>query len=97
MSTEFIQPSADFLDALARDEQAMPEVFAERPQRYANEPYRRKLVLMQRRIEHNLARLDHHLEGASLPEPDHGYRDEGELLPSSATAMPSSPAGSCRI
>ena len=80
MSTEFIQPSADFLDALARDEQAMPEVFAERPQRYAHEPYRRKLVLMQRRIEHNLARLDHHLEGGPLPEPDHSYRDEGELL-----------------
>ena len=80
MSTEFIQPSADFLDALARDEQAMPEVFAERPQRYAQEPYRRKLVLMQRRIEHNLARLDHHLEDTPLPEPDHGYADEQGLL-----------------
>lgn len=80
MSTEFIQPSADFLAALERDEQAMPEVFAERPQRYAQEPYRRKLVLMQRRIEHNLARLDHHLEGAPLPTPDHGYRDEAALL-----------------
>ncbi len=80
MSTEFIQPSADFLDALARDEQAMPEVFAERPQRFAHEPYRRKLALMQRRIEHNLARLEHHLEEAPLPDPDHGYADEQGLL-----------------
>ncbi len=80
MSTEFIQPSPAFLDSLQADETAMPDTFARFPERYRQEPYRRKLVLMQNRITGNIARLEHTLNDAPPPEHDFGYADEQALL-----------------
>ncbi|MCG6935948.1 MAG: phosphoenolpyruvate carboxylase [Proteobacteria bacterium] len=80
LSTEFCQPSAAFLKSLERDEAAMPTVFAARPNQYRQEPYRRKLVLMQNRIECSIARLDHRLDEIPLPDTDYRYRNEQDLL-----------------
>ncbi len=80
ISTEFAQPSEALLTSLARDEADMPEVFATKPEQYKTEPYRRKLVLMQQRIECNLAKLAHMLDEAPLPENDCSYRNEEGLL-----------------
>jgi phosphoenolpyruvate carboxylase len=80
IASDFVQPSEAMLTSLARDEADMPETFAAKPEQYKTEPYRRKLVLMQRRIECNLARLAHMLDEAPLPESDCSYRNEEGLL-----------------
>jgi phosphoenolpyruvate carboxylase len=80
LSTEFCQPSTAFLKSLERDEAAMPTVFAARPNQYRQEPYRRKLVLMQKRIECNIARLDYQLDEIPLPDTDYRYHNEHGLL-----------------
>ncbi|MDH3947605.1 MAG: phosphoenolpyruvate carboxylase [Gammaproteobacteria bacterium] len=80
LSTDFVQPSETLLSSLARDEADIPERFSNKPEQYKTEPYRRKLVLMQERIECNLARLAHTLEDAPLPENDCSYRNEEGLL-----------------
>jgi phosphoenolpyruvate carboxylase len=80
LSSEFVEPSEAMLTSLARDEADMPEIFATKPEQYKTEPYRRKLVLMQQRIECNLAKLAHTLDEAPLPENDYSYRNEEGLL-----------------
>ena len=80
LASEFIEPSEAMLTSLARDEADMPEIFATKPEQYKTEPYRRKLVLMQQRIECNLAKLAHILDEAQLPENDYSYRNEEGLL-----------------
>ena len=80
IASDFVQPSEAMLTSLARDEADMPEIFAAKPEQYKTEPYRRKLVLMQQRIECNLARLAHMLDEAPLPENDYSYRNEEGLL-----------------
>ncbi|MGW8227332.1 MAG: phosphoenolpyruvate carboxylase [Gammaproteobacteria bacterium] len=80
LSSEFVAPSDAMLTSLARDEADMPEIFATKPEQYKTEPYRRKLVLMQQRIECNLAKLAHMLDEAPLPENDYSYRNEEGLL-----------------
>jgi len=80
ISTEFAQPSEAMLTSLARDEADMPEVFTAKPDQYKTEPYRRKLVLMQQRIECSLTKLAHVLDETPLPENDCSYRNEEGLL-----------------
>ena len=80
LASEFVEPSEAMLTSLARDEADMPEIFATKPEQYKTEPYRRKLVLMQQRIECNLAKLAHILDEAQLPENDYSYRNEEGLL-----------------
>lgn len=80
LSTEFVSPTDALLTSLARDEADIPEVFIDDPDQYRHEPYRRKLVLMQQRIENNLARLNHLLDESPLPEIDCSYRNEEGLL-----------------
>lgn len=80
LSTEFCQPADEFLQSLARNEVEMPDVFADHPQRYRQEPYRRKLVFMQKRIECNIARLAHRLDEGPLPDNGYCYVNERELL-----------------
>ena len=80
LSTDFIQPSEALLASLARDEADIPERFINKPEQYKTESYRRKLVLMQSRIECNLARLAHNLDETPLPENDSSYRNEEGLL-----------------
>ena len=80
LASEFVAPSEAMLTSLARDEADMPETFATKPEQYKTEPYRRKLVLMQQRIECNLAKLAHVLDETPLPENDYSYRNEEGLL-----------------
>jgi phosphoenolpyruvate carboxylase len=80
LSTDFVQPSEGLLASLARDEADIPERFINKPEQYKTEPYRRKLVLMQERIECNLAKLAHTLDEAPSPETDCSYRNEDGLL-----------------
>jgi phosphoenolpyruvate carboxylase len=75
------QPSEAFFAGLARDEAAHPEVFRSKPERFLNEPYRRKLYFMRHRVLKNLRMVEARMEGQEIP-PDlnGGYRTEQEFL-----------------
>ena len=62
-SSLFCQPSDAFLEKLASDEKQVPQAFAEFPMRFKQEPYRRKLYIMQHRIRCNLELVESRLEG----------------------------------
>ena len=68
--------------ALAADEQALPDTFAEHPNRFKSEPYRRKLSIIHYRLGLNLAAVSARL---NAPDTDPatqviGYTNELELL-----------------
>ena len=78
-STEFCQPSDALMLSLERDEKEVAELFAENPERFRQEPYRRKLFVMARRLRDNLACFRARLE-AQPADPGHGYANEQGLL-----------------
>jgi len=78
-SIEFCQPSDALMLSLERDEKDHPELFTENPERFRQEPYRRKLFVMARRLYANLvcfrARLEEREQTQSC-----GYANEQGLL-----------------
>ncbi|MDH5181984.1 MAG: phosphoenolpyruvate carboxylase, partial [Gammaproteobacteria bacterium] len=79
-SSKLCKPSSAFLDKLARDEADVPAAFRDNPDRFNQEPYRRKLYMMNWRLKRNLKALDALLDGEAAPKNDSGYRTEQELL-----------------
>jgi len=79
-SSQLCQPSVSFLASLKRDENDYPETFAERADRFKEEPYRRKLYIMRHRLDCNLRAVDARLEGEEPDDCQAGYRDESELI-----------------
>ena len=57
-SSLFCQPSDAFLNQLTIDEEEVIELFADVPNRFKQEPYRRKLYIMQYRIQCNLDKVE---------------------------------------
>lgn len=79
-SIKFSQPSEDFLQSLQKDEAELPELFAAAPERFAQEPYRRKLYMMHHRMLSTLAVIEQRVDGQE-PHPNPiGYKDEHALL-----------------
>jgi len=74
------QPSKEFLDSLQRDEQECAEAFDDKPERFRQEPYRRKLSIMRYRLRQNLRRVHARLEEREPGETRSAYRDERQLL-----------------
>jgi len=70
------------LEGLARDEQALAAYTGERPERFAHEPYRRKLYLMRGRLEAQLDQLqtELRLRAERSERPVVAYRDADELI-----------------
>jgi len=79
-SIDLCEPTETFLTTLANDEKRYPHVYAERPERFKLEPYRRKLYLMQQRLQCNLNTLEEKLEGKHMDFPSCGYANEAVLL-----------------
>ena len=81
-SSLLCQPNEVFLAGLERDEAAYPNAFADKPERFQTEPYRRKLYLMRYRLEQNMSAVKARLEGEESPEFHDfaGYRTENEFL-----------------
>ncbi|RMD71622.1 MAG: phosphoenolpyruvate carboxylase [Gammaproteobacteria bacterium] len=50
-------PSRAFMESLERDESICFKIFKEKPQRFSQEPYRRKLYIMRHRLACNLRQL----------------------------------------
>ncbi|GAO37690.1 phosphoenolpyruvate carboxylase [Sulfuricella sp. T08] len=72
--------SESMADSLAQDEQSFTAAFGDFPQHFSQEPYRRKLYVMQHRLRHNLNAVDAHLEGQSDTPFTDGYQSEQEFL-----------------
>jgi len=74
--------SAELLDSIHSDEESFSAAFAGHPLRYRDEPYRRKLIIMQHRIKLNLQTVSEQLENpdSNPATRDIGYASEQELL-----------------
>ena len=79
-SNLFCQPSEKFLAQLAIDEHEVTEPFLDKPLRFKQEPYRRKLHIMEHRIACNLNQVEARLEGSEAVASDCGYANEQAML-----------------
>jgi len=79
-SSLLCRPSDAFMHSLRRDETFCAKAFQDNPDRFGNEPYRRKLYIMRYRLERKLINIKAKLEGkARDPEQDQ-YGSAQELL-----------------
>lgn len=60
-SDKLCTPTAAMCKSLERDQQYVEHTFAEKPQKFSHEPYRRKLSIMRYRLERNLVALKNKL------------------------------------
>ncbi len=79
-SDRLCTPSAELMTSLERDERFAPEVFAEKPDRFRHEPYRRKLFIMRFRLERNLVAVKNRLAGKNVAPHPAAYPSEEEFL-----------------
>jgi len=81
-STHFCQPTNAFLKSLQDDESRFTSVFEKKPERYKQEPYRRKLNFMSHRIQCSISILDNKIDGDSTTStfPEDHYTNESGFL-----------------
>jgi phosphoenolpyruvate carboxylase len=78
-SIQLCEPMPAFLATLEKDVARFPDVFAQNPNRYIQEPYRRKLGIMLYRVRANLDAVRARMEGQAVKNP-HGYANEQQFL-----------------
>ncbi|MDH5573027.1 MAG: phosphoenolpyruvate carboxylase, partial [Gammaproteobacteria bacterium] len=78
-STDFCQPTESFLFSLERDEKEVPYLFEEYSERFKQEPYRRKLLIMLQRLRYNFKSLKTHVQGKEI-KPGCAYSNEQAFL-----------------
>lgn len=79
-SSLLCRPSDDFMRDLRRDEAFCAKAFQDNPERFANEPYRRKLYLMRYRLERNLMEIKACLDGGAFRPHEDRYHTAQEFL-----------------
>jgi phosphoenolpyruvate carboxylase len=79
-SSKFCQPSNEFLQSLDKDERQVPETFAVKPDRFQQEPYRRKLYIMHQRLTCTLDNINLLSAGEPLIEGHCAYTNEEPFL-----------------
>jgi phosphoenolpyruvate carboxylase len=79
-SSTLVQPSAEFAERMAELADIEAEAYRHEPLRYAREPYRRLLFLMNYRLGCQLARLEDVVAGRPDPGNGSGYGSEDEFL-----------------
>jgi len=79
-SSKLCQPSEAFAQSLAKDEKEVPETFAKKPERFKQEPYRRKLYIMMSRLACSLENIDLLMTGETPAKAGCGYENEHGLL-----------------
>ncbi|MBT8440717.1 MAG: phosphoenolpyruvate carboxylase [Gammaproteobacteria bacterium] len=78
-SDRFCSPTLDFIEQLSEDDDFYEGIPHTNQKIFANEPYRRKLFIMQKRLEMNLAFNESKLNGVE-PENAKGYDNDDEFL-----------------
>jgi phosphoenolpyruvate carboxylase len=80
-SAAMAQPSTEFLTNLATDEEFCRDKMDQLPTEERNEPYRRKLFIMQQRLQCNLGRLHARMSDKKNRQmPMEGYGSERDFL-----------------
>jgi phosphoenolpyruvate carboxylase len=79
-SSLLCRPSDDFMQSLRRDETFCAMAFEDSPDRFGNEPYRRKLYIMRYRLERKLINIKAKLEGEARDVEEDQYDSAQELL-----------------
>ncbi len=79
-SYQLCTPSAAFTTSLEQDEKHYSGAFADKPQRYNKEPYRRKLWFMFFRLNSNLNKIEANLDECDADKDFYGYKNESEFL-----------------
>jgi phosphoenolpyruvate carboxylase len=79
-SSLLCRPSDEFMQSLRRDEAFCAMAFQDNPDRFGNEPYRRKLYIMRYRLERNLINIKTRLEVKVRDFEEDQYDDAKELL-----------------
>lgn len=79
-SIRLCQPSAAFLASLEADALFAEPCFAGQPDRFRQEPYRRKLAIMRHRLRRNLVRVQRAIEGGDEEEASWGYTSARDFL-----------------
>jgi phosphoenolpyruvate carboxylase len=79
-SSLLCRPSDEFMQGLRRDEAFCAMAFQDNPDRFGNEPYRRKLYIMRYRLERNLINIKTRLEFKTRDFEEDQYDAAGELL-----------------
>jgi phosphoenolpyruvate carboxylase len=79
-SSLFCQPTDAFLSQLEIDEKEVTQPFEDYPNRFKQEPYRRKLFIMQYRIQCNLNKIEARLENIEPDNSTCSYANEAGML-----------------
>jgi phosphoenolpyruvate carboxylase len=79
-SDQLCEPSAAIKESLECDDDICRSAFADNPNRYSHEPYRRKLHLMHYRLELSLRTIKNQLDGNDRERFEGLYRSEDEFL-----------------
>ncbi|MFO8024968.1 phosphoenolpyruvate carboxylase [Thiohalophilus sp.] len=79
-SSQLCEPNTAFNDSLQQDEQRYPHIYTDNPGRFKQEPYRRKLFIMQKRLLATLDKLQSRIDDAEHVGLGCGYVNEHELL-----------------
>lgn len=79
-SASLITVTDEFTSSLEKDQVDTPVPFAERPNLFSHEPYRRKLHVMLYRLQNNLDHIDQCLEGTASGCAENGFTSEQEFL-----------------
>lgn len=72
--------SASLAESIALDEQRFTAVFGDFPQKFSQEPYRRKLTFMQHRLQHRLDAVEARMERRGTTPFVDAYLSEQEFL-----------------
>ncbi len=80
-SSLLCKPSEQLLQSLAEDKKYATATFPDKPERFSNEPYRRKIATMRYRLELNLVTIKHYIKNDKevTPHPD-AYLSEAEFI-----------------
>lgn len=79
-SSQLCEPSKAIKKSLKCDDDVCSSAFADNPNRYSHEPYRRKLHLMHYRLELSLRTVKNQLAGNDRERFEGRYRTENEFL-----------------
>ena len=79
-SIKLCKPSDAFMTSLQRDEEEVPEFFADSPDRFKQEPYRRKLYVMHHRLRCNLDAIEKRINNQTPDDKTCSYANERVFL-----------------
>jgi phosphoenolpyruvate carboxylase len=79
-SSLLCEPSGDLLSSIYNDEKYAEKAFPDKPERFMQEPYRRKIGIMRYRMERNLVAVKSKLTGIPEEQGHDRYKSEKEFL-----------------